>query len=49
MDDWPFLWGENEYVIDIGATYIFLAHAAHEVCNAGSAKESARTCTKRSN
>jgi endoglucanase len=31
MDDWPFLWGENEYVIDIGANYIFLAHAAHEV------------------
>ncbi len=31
MDDWPFLWGENEYVIDIGASYIFLAHAAHEV------------------
>ncbi len=31
MDDWPFLWGENEYVIDIGASYIFLAHAAQEV------------------
>jgi hypothetical protein len=31
MDDWPFLWGENEYVIDIGASYIFLANAAHEV------------------
>jgi endoglucanase len=31
MDDWPFLWGENEYVIDIGASYIFLANAAHEM------------------
>jgi endoglucanase len=31
MDDWPFLWGENEYVIDIGASYIFLANAAHEI------------------
>jgi hypothetical protein len=31
MDDWPFLWGENEYVIDVGASYIFLAHAAHAV------------------
>ena len=31
MDDWPFLWGENEYVIDIGASYIFLANAAHEL------------------
>jgi hypothetical protein len=29
MDDWPFLWGENEYVIDICASYIFLANAAH--------------------
>lgn len=27
MDDWPFLWGENEYVIDICAAYIFLAQA----------------------
>ncbi len=31
MDDWPFLWGENEYVIGIGASYIFLANAAHEL------------------
>jgi endoglucanase len=30
-EDWPFLWGENEYVIDIGAAYIFLAKAAHEL------------------
>jgi hypothetical protein len=31
MDDWPFLWGENEYVIGLGASYVFLANAAHEV------------------
>jgi hypothetical protein len=31
MDDWPFLWGENEYVIAIGASYIFLANAAQEL------------------
>jgi hypothetical protein len=31
MDDWPFLWGENEYVIDICASYIFLANAAQEL------------------
>jgi endoglucanase len=31
MDDWPFLWGENEYTIGIGADYIFLANAAQEL------------------
>ena len=31
MDDWPFLWGENEYTIGIGASYLFLANAAHEL------------------
>jgi hypothetical protein len=34
-DDWPFLWGENECIIDGGAWYIFLANAAGEL--AGSA------------
>jgi endoglucanase len=28
-EDWPFLWGENEYVIDLGAGYLFLVQAAH--------------------
>lgn len=32
-DDWPFLWGENECVIDGGAWYIFLANAVNEVVN----------------
>jgi hypothetical protein len=30
-EDWPFLWGENEYVIPMGALYIFLANAANEL------------------
>lgn len=30
-DDWPFLWGENECVIDGGALYIFLSNAAYEI------------------
>jgi hypothetical protein len=28
-EDWPFLWGQNEYVISIGASYIMLANAVH--------------------
>ncbi|RAV98894.1 glycoside hydrolase family 9 protein [Pseudochryseolinea flava] len=28
-EDWPFLWGENEVVIDICAAYIFLSRAVH--------------------
>jgi len=30
-DDWPFLWGENEYVITLAAGYLHLVHAAHDV------------------
>ncbi|MET0393868.1 MAG: glycoside hydrolase family 9 protein [Chitinophagaceae bacterium] len=30
-EDWPFLWGENEYVINLGASYIFLVHAVSEL------------------
>ena len=29
MNEWPFLWGENEYVIDISADYIFLVNAVN--------------------
>lgn len=32
-EDWPFLWGENEYVISVGATYIYLVHAALDLVN----------------
>ena len=32
-EDWPFLWGENEYVIGICANYIFLVHAANDLVN----------------
>ncbi|WP_142322637.1 hypothetical protein, partial [Priestia megaterium] len=27
-EDWPFFWGENEYVVNVGASYIALVHAA---------------------
>ena len=30
-EDWPFLWGENEYVIDVGASYIFLVNAVQKL------------------
>lgn len=26
-DDWPFLWGENEYVIGLAAAYVHLVNA----------------------
>jgi endoglucanase len=32
-NDWPFLWGENEYVIDICAEYIQLVNAVVELGN----------------
>ena len=32
-DDWPFFWGENEYVVGLGANYIFLVNAANELLN----------------
>jgi endoglucanase len=35
MDDWPFLWGENEGTITGAAQYIFLAQAAAELVKAG--------------
>jgi endoglucanase len=30
-EDWPFLWGENEYVVSVAASYVFLANAAAEL------------------
>src|SRR3546814_620938 len=30
-DDWPFFWGENEYVVPEGAMYIALANAARDL------------------
>lgn len=27
-EDWPFLWGENEYVVNLGTQYVFLVNAA---------------------
>ena len=28
-EDWPFLWGENEYVVNRGVGYIHLVNAAN--------------------
>jgi endoglucanase len=33
-EDWPFLWAENECVIDICAAYIFLSNAANDLVDA---------------
>lgn len=32
-EDWPFLWGENEYVVNMGAIYIFAVNAAIDLLN----------------
>jgi hypothetical protein len=32
-EDWPFLWGENEYVVGLGASYILLVNAANDLLN----------------
>jgi endoglucanase len=37
-EDWPFMWGENEYVIDLAGSYIFLAHAVNELVTAHASK-----------
>lgn len=33
MEKWPFMWGENEYVIDICAEYIYLVNAVLDLKN----------------
>jgi endoglucanase len=30
-EDWPFLWGENEYVVGMGPIYMFLANAVNDL------------------
>ncbi len=30
-EDWPFLWGENEYVVNLAASFLFLANAAQSL------------------
>jgi endoglucanase len=32
-EDWTFLWGENEYVIGLAASYLYLVHAANDLLN----------------
>lgn len=31
--DWPFFWGQNEYVVDVGAAYLMLVNAVHALLN----------------
>lgn len=33
-EDWPFLWGENEYVVPMSPSYLFLVHAANDLLHA---------------
>jgi len=35
-EDWPFIWGENEYVIGLAASYLYLVHAAIDLANGAS-------------
>lgn len=32
-EDWPFFWGQNEYVVNMSPTYVALVHAAMELLN----------------
>ncbi len=32
-EDWPFLWGQNEYVISVGSSYIFVVNAVNDLLN----------------
>lgn len=34
-EDWPFLWGENEYVISVGSSYLYLVHAVRDLLDRG--------------
>jgi endoglucanase len=43
-EDWPFFWGENEYVIPEGAMWIELAQAAQELA-AGTASKPTQTAS----
>jgi hypothetical protein len=33
-EDWPFLWGQNEYVVDVAAAYLFLVNAVNQLVHA---------------
>src|SRR5690606_7834866 len=41
-EDWPFFWGQNEYVIDLAAHYMFLVHAAQDLLGALPKQEQAQ-------
>lgn len=31
MEHWPFLWGQNEYRVNFGASYALLVHLAQDL------------------
>jgi len=35
MEEWPFLWYESEYVVNVAPTFIFVAHAVRELLGGG--------------
>ena len=34
-EDWPFIWSENEYVVSLGSSYIYLVNAVNSMLNTG--------------
>ena len=32
-EDWPFFWGENEYVVSVASSYIYLVNAVQDLLN----------------
>ncbi len=41
-EDWPFMWGQNEYVVNLGASYINLVNAANQLSKVQAASPPAR-------
>jgi hypothetical protein len=37
-EDWPFLWGENEYVVNLGPSYVLAVNAARELLSEDGSK-----------
>jgi hypothetical protein len=38
-EDWPFLWGQNEYVLDLGASCIFAVNAINDSLNGSASRK----------
>ena len=39
-ENWPFFWGQNEYVVTVGGSYIFLANAVNQLLTESPAADS---------